>query len=276
MSEEPTPRGPTSEAENSEPERLQPLVTRREFLVGAGAGAAVAAAAGGGAVVLSRPSAKQAARDAGSGAQPAVGGAPPATGAAAQQVALAPSQRRVSLNIDGKVHDVTVDVRESLWETMTYHLDLVGANLGCDRAQCGACTVNIDGRAVNGCTVLSARLGRGQKVVTVEGIRTGPGVEGLHPVQRAFWEQGGFQCGICTRGFIMSAVSLLAATISPTRVQIREALAGNICRCSEYPKMYDAVERAAADMRANPLGPDKRLAPARAGGGDVDTSGNLE
>lgn len=276
MSEDPTPRSPAPEAADSEPEQLQPLVTRREFLVGAGAGAAVAAVAGGGAVVLNRPSAKQAAREAGSTGQPAAGGAPAPSGAAVQQAALAPSQRRVSLNIDGKVHDVTVDVRESLWETMTYHLDLVGANLGCDRAQCGACAVSIDGRAVNGCTVLSARLGRGQKVVTVEGIRTGPGVEGLHPVQRAFWEQGGFQCGICTRGFIMSAVSLLAATTSPTRVQIREALAGNICRCSEYPKMYDAVERAAADMRASPLGPIKRLAPARAGGEEVDTSGNLE
>jgi aerobic-type carbon monoxide dehydrogenase small subunit (CoxS/CutS family) len=266
---------------DDEPERLDPIVTRRQFLVGAGAGAAVAAAASAGAVVLSRPSAKQAARDGGAVAEKpgqagAPAGAPATSGAPAQGVALPASQRRVSLNIDGTQHDVIVDVRESLWETMTYTLGLAAANLGCDRAQCGACTVSIDGRAVNGCTAMSARLGRGQKILTVDGIRLGPGVEGLHPVQRAFWEEGGFQCGICTRGFIMSAFSLLSVNASPTRAQIREALAGNICRCSEYPKMYEAVERASADMKANPLGPIQRLAPARAGGEDVDTSGNLE
>lgn len=159
------------------------------------------------------------------------------------------TMRRVSLSIDGKKHDVVVDNRESLWETMNFQLGLSNSNLGCDRAQCGACAVLVDGKPVNSCTVLSARLGRGQKITTVASLPTGPGLAGLHPVQRAFWLDGGFQCGICTRGFIMSTVALLTATPKPTTVQIQEALAGNICRCGEYAKIYQAVNTAAAEMR---------------------------
>ena len=157
--------------------------------------------------------------------------------------------RRVDLNIDGVARSVTVDVRESLWEAMVYRLNLSSSNLGCDRAQCGACTVLVDGRAMNGCTVLAARLGRGQKITTVDGIRNGPGIAGLHPVQKAFWQLGGYQCGICTRGFIMSSYALLQANQSPTNDEIAEALSGNICRCSEYPQIYESVRAAAAEMR---------------------------
>jgi carbon-monoxide dehydrogenase small subunit len=157
--------------------------------------------------------------------------------------------RHVTLNIDGVAHEVTVDVRESLWETMTRSLSMSSSNLGCDRAQCGACTVVVDGRAVNGCTVLSARLGRGQQIMTVAGLAKGPGIDGLHPIQRAFWMDGGFQCGICTRGFIMSTYALLQANPNPTDDQIAEGLAGNICRCGEYTKIFQAVRTAAADMR---------------------------
>ena len=124
--------------------------------------------------------------------------------------------RRVSLDIDSVRYDLIVDNRESLWETMNFQLGLSNSNLGCDRAQCGACAVLVDGKAVNGCTVLSSRLGRGQKIGTVAGLPKGPGVSGLHPVQRAFWLDGGFQCGICTRGFIMSTVQLLGAKCSPS------------------------------------------------------------
>lgn len=180
--------------------------------------------------------------------------------------------RKVSLNINGTVQPVTVDVRESLWETITYQLGLGGVNLGCDRLQCGACAVVVDGKAVNACGVYSARLGRGQQILTVDGIRQGPGIEGLHAIQRGYWEQGGFQCGICTRGFIMAAYSLLQTNVNPTRPQIREALAGNICRCSEYPKMYAAVESAAAELRGTP-GVKPVTGPGRAGGA-VDTSGS--
>jgi aerobic-type carbon monoxide dehydrogenase small subunit (CoxS/CutS family) len=157
--------------------------------------------------------------------------------------------RKVSLSIDGIAREVTVDVRESLWETMTRNLNMASSNLGCDRAQCGACTVVVDGRAVNGCTVLSARLGRGQQILTVAGLAKGTGIDGLHPIQRAYWMDGGFQCGICTRGFIMSTYALLQTTQNPTDDQIAEGLSGNICRCGEYTKIYQAVRTAAADMR---------------------------
>jgi aerobic-type carbon monoxide dehydrogenase small subunit (CoxS/CutS family) len=157
--------------------------------------------------------------------------------------------RRVALEIDGIKHETIVDVRESLWETMVQKLNMASSNLGCDRAQCGACTGVVDGRAVNGCTVLSARLGRGQKITTVAGLSQGTGVQGLHPIQRAFWEEGGFQCGICTRGFIMSTYALLTANPRPTDVDIAEALSGNICRCGEYTKIYTSVHAAAAEMR---------------------------
>jgi carbon-monoxide dehydrogenase small subunit len=156
--------------------------------------------------------------------------------------------RRVSLDIDGVKHEVTVDVRDSLWETMTRGLNMASSNLGCDRAQCGACTVVVDGRAVNGCSIYSARLGRGQKIMTVASLQNGLGVDGLHPIQRAFWEDGGFQCGICTRGFIMSTYALLTANPKPTDDEITEGLAGNICRCGEYPKIYTAVRNASAEM----------------------------
>ena len=138
---------------------------------------------------------------------------------------------------------------ETLWATTSQKLGLNVTNLGCDRAQCGACTVVVDGRAVNGCSIFSARLGRGQKIMTIAGIQSGPGTEGLHPIQRAFWMQGGFQCGICTRGFIMSTYALLTKVPTPTETQVAEALSGNICRCSEYPKVWESVFRAAADMK---------------------------
>jgi aerobic-type carbon monoxide dehydrogenase small subunit (CoxS/CutS family) len=97
--------------------------------------------------------------------------------------------------------------------------------------------------------VMAARLGRGQKIITVDGIRSGPGIGGLHPIQKAFWQMGGYQCGICTRGFIMSTYALLQVNKSPSRDEIAEALSGNICRCSEYPQIWDSVNAAAAEMR---------------------------
>jgi aerobic-type carbon monoxide dehydrogenase small subunit (CoxS/CutS family) len=241
-------------------ERLRPVVTRREFMAGAGAGLAVGAVVAGGIAVATRPAAQTqpSAVVTGPGGPAVVApGAPavaqPPTAAQTQPQsqtgALPLNTRRVDLDIDGVVRSVTVDVRESLWEAMVYRLNLSSSNLGCDRAQCGACTVLVDGRAMNGCTVMAARLGRGQKIVTVDGIRTGPGIGGLHPVQKAFWQLGGYQCGICTRGFIMSTYALLQTNKSPSNDEIAEALSGNICRCSEYPQIYESVRAAAAEMR---------------------------
>ncbi len=230
--------GPTQSQpdQKSFAERAKTTVTRRDFLVGAGAGAATAVVVLGGAAVATK----------------AINTSPSTSSTSTPTANLSPlpaTMRRVELKIDGVTHNVVVDNRESIWETMNFQLGLSNSNLGCDRAQCGACAILVDGKAVNGCTVLSARLGRGQEIKTVASLTTGPGVAGLHPIQRAFWLDGGFQCGICTRGFIMSTVSLLAANPKPSNVQIAEGLAGNICRCGEYAKIFTAVNTAAAEMR---------------------------
>jgi aerobic-type carbon monoxide dehydrogenase small subunit (CoxS/CutS family) len=263
MAEGSGPAGP----EPSE-EQIRPLATRRDFLVGAGAGAVAVGVIAGAGIAVTRGNSQTAVAPAvqtGPGgpavavpaapasaptAQPGAAAAPQPAAAPAQVPAsqLPPTMRRVTMNIDGVSHDVTVDVRDSLWETMTRSLNMASSNLGCDRAQCGACTVVVDGRAVNGCSIYSARLGRGQKIVTVASLATGLGVDGLHPIQRAFWADGGFQCGICTRGFIMSTYALLTANPKPTDDDITEGLAGNICRCGEYTKIYNAVRTAATEM----------------------------
>jgi len=218
-------------------EHARPVVTRRDFIAGAGLGVAATAIVAGGVAVATRPGTQTAPAPApvvqtGPGGAAVVAPAPaPGTAAQSQPAAATQQQqasgatlpqhmRRVTLDIDGAQHDVVVDVRETLWATTSQKLGLNATNLGCDRAQCGACTVLVDGRPVNGCSIFSARLGRGQKILTVAGIQNGPGAEGLHPVQRAFWMQGGFQCGICTRGFIMSSYALLQTNKSPSRVEI--------------------------------------------------------
>jgi carbon-monoxide dehydrogenase small subunit len=228
------------------PEQAPMKISRRDFLVGAGAGVVVTGAAAAGYVALQQPKTVEVIKEVikevpvpGETVVTTVGTVLPAT------------LRAVTLNIDGKSYDVVVDVRESLWDTVTHKLGLRDRiNLGCDRAECGACAVTVDGRAVNGCTILSARLGRGQQILTVAGISKGTRVEDLHPVARAYWLEGGYQCGICTRGFIMSTYALLSKNPNPTDDDIREALAGNICRCGEYAKMYNTVFKAAEEMRA--------------------------
>src|ERR687883_625632 len=173
-----------SEVDSTSGEHIRPLATRRDFLVGAGAGAVVVGAVAGAGIAVTRGTTQPVPAPAvqtGPGA-PAVAVAPPpqAQPAAPQQPAqsqLPPTMRRVSLDIDGLKHDVTVDVRESLWETMTRQLRMASSNLGCDRAQCGACTVVVDGRAVNGCSIYTARIGRGQKILTVASLAKGPGID---------------------------------------------------------------------------------------------------
>ena len=227
------PSNEQNEPESDTPKKTRSQLTRRDFLIKSNAGAvAVGVMSGAGfasSLVQQRPAAPRP--------------------AAQTSTAAGLKMRRVTLDLDGRKQDVSVDVRESVWETLNYQLGLSNCNLGCDRAQCGACTVLVDGKAVNGCTLLTARLGRGQKILTVAGIARGPGIQGLHPVQRAFWLEGGFQCGICTRGFVMASYALLQTNKNPTNEQIREALAGNICRCGEYAKIYSAVKTAAAELR---------------------------
>ena len=268
-------------APQDESEQIRPVVTRREFVAGAGVGLAAGVVIAGGIAVATRPAVQtqpSAVVSAPGGpavvAQQGVPVSAPASQAPTQaqpqtQGALPLSMRRVDLNIDGVVRTVTVDVRESLWEAMVFRLNMSSANLGCDRAQCGACTVLVDGRPVNGCSVLAARLGRGQTILTVDGIRNGPGIGGLHPVQKAYWQLGGYQCGICTRGFIMSTYALLQANNNPSNDEIAEALSGNICRCSEYPQIYESVRAAAAEMRGESTITLSGAGGGAEGGGDL-------
>ena len=133
----------------------------------------------------------------------------------------------------------------SLLEMLRERLNLTGTNCGCNKGDCGACTVIMDGRAVNSCLVLAAECD-GSHVLTIEGLaREGK----LHPVQDAFIEEGAVQCGFCTPGMVLSSKALLSENPAPTRDEIKTALAGNLCRCTGYVKIIDAVEAAAETMR---------------------------
>jgi carbon-monoxide dehydrogenase small subunit len=152
---------------------------------------------------------------------------------------------RVSLDVNGTRHDVEVEPRLLLVHLLRDHLGLTGTHVGCDTSNCGACTVHLNGEAVKSCTVLAVQAD-GAEVTTIEGL----GQEGnLHPLQEAFWAHHGLQCGYCTPGMIMAAADLLARTPQPTEDEVREALAGNLCRCTGYHNIVKAVMAAAGDMR---------------------------
>ena len=181
----------------------------------------------------------------------------------------APQMASVSVTINGKPERLTLDTRTTLLDALRDHLDLTGSKKGCDHGQCGACTVLVDGRRVNSCLTLAATVD-GAQVTTVEGLAHGDGVDGLSPVQAAFLEHDGFQCGYCTPGQICSAHGLLQETqkgqlsqvswqVGKTQTpeltedEIRERMSGNICRCGAYPNIVAAV-RAAAGRAAKDKG----------------------
>ncbi len=159
-----------------------------------------------------------------------------------QQSAIAGGvERLVSINVNGQIRRVDVLPQETLAMTLRYKLGLTGTKLGCDRGECGACTVMLDDITHNSCSVLTHSV-RGRKVTTVEGVR-GPNGE-LHPVQQAFIDELSPQCGFCTPGQVVSAVALLKRNPRPTREQARAALAGNLCRCGAYENYLNGVMRA--------------------------------
>lgn len=151
-------------------------------------------------------------------------------------------ERLVTLDVNGQLRRVDVLPQETLAMTLRYKLGLTGTKLSCDRAECGACTVMIDGVTHYSCSTLTHAV-RGRNVVTIEGLR-GPNGE-LHPVQQAFVEELGPQCGFCTPGQVIAAVALLQKNPSPTREEARAAMAGNLCRCGAYDNYLNAVMRAA-------------------------------
>lgn len=152
---------------------------------------------------------------------------------------------RMRLTVNGQDYEIEAAHHWTLLRVLRDVLDLTGAKVGCDRGECGACTVMVDGRPVYACQMLSLQA-RGREVVTVEGLAD---EDELHPVQRAFLEEDGGQCGYCTPGFVMSAYALLMQNPSPSEGDIREALAGNLCRCNAYGRIIEGVKAAADAMR---------------------------
>jgi xanthine dehydrogenase YagT iron-sulfur-binding subunit len=163
---------------------------------------------------------------------------------------------RISLTINGRDHVVEIDNRTTLLDLLRERLDLVGAKKGCDAGQCGACTVLLDGRRANSCLVLAVAA-QGHAITTVEGLAGSDGPDGLHPLQQAFIDHDGFQCGYCTPGQLCSAVAMLAeaadgwpsaatADLAAERsrlddAEIRERMSGNICRCGAYVNIVAAI-----------------------------------
>jgi len=152
----------------------------------------------------------------------------------------------ISMTVNGTPRALDVEPRRLLVQALREDLDLTGTHVGCDTSQCGTCTVHVDGRAVKSCTMLAVQAD-GSNVTTIEGMAGGP--DALHPLQTAFWEQHGLQCGFCTPGMIMTAADLLARNPDPTDHEIREALEGNICRCTGYHNIVAAVRAAARAIR---------------------------
>ena len=155
-------------------------------------------------------------------------------------------KRSVTLAINGSSRSVQVEARALLVHVLRDELNLTGTHIGCDTSQCGACTVLIDGKAVKSCTVLAVQA-EGQQITTIEGLGS---TDALHPLQQAFWEKHGLQCGFCTPGMIMTAVDLLAANPDPSETEIRHAIEGNYCRCTGYQNIVAATRWAAEHQEA--------------------------
>jgi carbon-monoxide dehydrogenase small subunit len=151
----------------------------------------------------------------------------------------------IELTVNKQPYPIDVEGRTRLLDALRDKCLLTGAKEGCSTGDCGACTVLLDGQPVTSCLVLAASA-VGREITTIEGVAEG---ETLHPVQQAFMEAGGLQCGICTPGMIMTSIALLGENPSPTRDEIRSGLQGNICRCTGYDKIVDAVEAAAHEMQ---------------------------
>jgi xanthine dehydrogenase YagT iron-sulfur-binding subunit len=161
--------------------------------------------------------------------------------------AATPGAEPIVLNVNGADRRLTLDNRTTLLDALRDHLQLTGSKKGCDQGQCGACTVHVDGERVLGCLTLAVSVA-GRRVETIEGLAGADGA--LHPMQQAFIDQDGFQCGYCTPGQIMSAVACVREGHARTDADIREYMSGNLCRCAAYPKIVAAIKQARDRMGA--------------------------
>ena len=146
----------------------------------------------------------------------------------------------ITINVNGKQHSAEVEPRLLLAQFLRENLNMTGTHIGCDTTSCGACTVIIDGRSAKSCTILAVQA-NGSEITTVEGLADG---DNLHPIQEGFWEKHGLQCGFCTPGMMMSAVALLNDNPDPSEEDIRHGIDGNICRCTGYAPIIQAIVRA--------------------------------
>ena len=156
---------------------------------------------------------------------------------------------QVTLTVNGKSYSRDVEPRMLLVDFLRDELGLTGTNIGCDTSQCGSCTVHLDGQAIKSCTALAVQVD-GSQVTTIEGLATN---SELHPMQQAFWDNHGLQCGFCTPGMIMASVKLAERNGPLSEEEIRHGLEGNICRCTGYQNIVKAVQAAAQAMSAQPV-----------------------
>jgi aerobic-type carbon monoxide dehydrogenase small subunit (CoxS/CutS family) len=154
-------------------------------------------------------------------------------------------KRLITLTVNGTAHEVAIEPRQSLLQVLREELHLTGTKEGCSEGECGACTVMLNGKTVDSCLIFGVEA-EGCDIVTIEGLAAD---DALHPVQRAFVACGGAQCGFCTPGMILAATALLKSNPNPTEEEIRWGISGNLCRCTGYVKIVDAIKAAAATLR---------------------------
>ncbi len=152
---------------------------------------------------------------------------------------------RIALTVNGKAYQRSVEPRRLLSDFLREDLRLTGTHLGCEHGVCGSCTVLMDGRSTRSCLTFAV-MADGSEITTIEGLGT---IDAMHPLQQAFWEKHGLQCGFCTPGVLMTALELLSETPDPSVAEIRETLSGNLCRCTGYQTIVESIQSAAKMMR---------------------------
>src|SRR5262245_12931356 len=166
--------------------------------------------------------------------------------------------QHVKVTVNGEVREADVEPRLLLAHLLRDTFGLTGTHVGCDTSHCGACTVHLNGRSAKSCTMLAVQA-NGAEITTIEGMEQGGK---LHPLQQAFWDQHGLQCGFCTPGMIMESAWLLGENPDPTEAEIREGISGNLCRCTGYVNIVKAVQQAAAELRSADAEPEPAAATA--------------